>query len=125
MFAAHHLYLFIYTHRQQCYASNEYKHGRLEDIQSTIGTMQARRCLLPQLGEDNNPMEEVDDEQMHRSNESLFVDDEQEKSGSPSTTKIALTKVAATNQCHSLDVDTSGRYSKRIICILSFDVSLK
>eukprot|EP00731_Ephydatia_muelleri_P008723 Em0004g1061a len=99
--------------RQQCYASNEYKHGRLEDIQSTIGTMQARRCLLSQLGEDNNPMEEVDDEQMHRSNESLFVDDEQEKSGSPSTTKIALTKVAATNQCHSLDVDTSDTGPRR------------
>ncbi|KAL5497017.1 hypothetical protein EMCRGX_G013410 [Ephydatia muelleri] len=98
---------------QQCYASNEYKHGRLEDIQSTIGTMQARRCLLSQLGEDNNPMEEVDDEQMHRSNESLFVDDEQEKSGSPSTTKIALTKVAATNQCHSLDVDTSDTGPRR------------
>eukprot|EP00731_Ephydatia_muelleri_P020483 Em0013g210a len=35
------------------------------------------------------------------------------KSGSPSTTKIALTKVAATNQCHSLDVDTSDTEPRR------------
>lgn len=89
----------LYSHRQQCYAINEYKH--LEDIESITGTIQARRCLLPQLGEDSSPiMEEMDDEQvdyeqMHRSNDSLFVDDEQDKSGSPSTTKIAMSKLAA------------------------------
>ena len=100
---------FYITHRRDSYTSNECKYGNLADSENFMEPAQARRCLLPQLVGDSTglPLEDLHEERTHASNDSLFVNDEQDKLHvSVSTGRVLSMTDASRNEL----VRNSGKY---------------